>query len=136
MKFTLQTSDDLYDHYHTQAESMQGNGASVTPEEVMADRLERFKDVSPSDRVVVIDPKSRQALEQILSYGSLQSAEDLVKKVESLASIRIGDIRLDFTPGQMRELANVAKRNRKTVEEVIKETVERMESLFFNHVGA
>jgi hypothetical protein len=135
MKITVQIADELYDHYLGQSEAMQQRGATVSAEELMADRLERFKAVDPGDRVVVIDPKSRQKLEGLLSGGSLMDADDLIRKVEGAMSIRIGDIRLDFTPGQMKEMAHLARRNGRALEEVVKDTVARMESLFFNHLG-
>jgi hypothetical protein len=134
VKTTIQIADDLYDRYSAQAEGMQQRGQAVTAEELMADRLDRFKAVEPGDRVVVIDPAARQELEHILSGGSLFDASDLVKKVKAAISISIGDIRLDFTPGQMRELSNIARRNGRTVDQVVRETVKRMEVNFFDCV--
>lgn len=134
MKFTIQTTDDVYDAYSAQADDMGAHGQTVTPEELMADRLTRFAAVAPGDRIIVIDPKSRQELETVLSGGSLLSAEDLINKVKMVISISIGDIRLDFTPGQMRELQNIARRNGRTVETVVKDTVTRMSAQFFNCV--
>jgi len=132
---SIQIPDDVWKSYTAQATGMQQNGQTISAEELMADRLERFSAVTPSDRIIVIDPKNRQELENVLSGGSLLSAEDLVTKVKAVISISIGDIRLDFTPGQMRELNNVARRNGRTVEQVVKDTVKRMEAQFFNCVA-
>lgn len=135
MKTTIQLPDDLYDAYTSAAEGMAGLGKVVTPEEIMVDRLTRFKDVAPSDRVVVVDPKVRNRLEMILSGGSLKDAEDLLKKVEDLADLKIGEIRIDFTPGEWKRMKNWANRQGKTVEFIMKDIVARIRLTIFDYVG-
>lgn len=136
MKFRMQTEDQTYEAYERMAEELQAQaGKSATAEELMAHQLERFRSVHPADRVVLVDPRNRDRLEQILSGGTLRDAEDLVAKVQKLASLEIGEIRVDWTPGQLRELQEYARRNRKTLQEVVKATVERMGAQFFSHVG-
>lgn len=134
MKFTLQTSDDLHDHYTSQAEEMQRRGQATTPEELMVDRLERFKMVEPGDRIVVIDPKNRQRLEGILSGGSLLSAEDLVRKIEALSGLAIGEVRLDFTTAETRQIANWSKRQGRPAEAIIKEIVDKIKLTIFDYI--
>lgn len=134
MKFTLQTTDDLHDHYREQAEEMQRRGQATTAEELMADRLDRFKAVTPGDRIIVIDPKSRQRLETILSGGSLLSAEDLVSKIERLSGLAIGEIRLDFTTAETRQISNWARRQGRQPESVLKDIVDKIKLNIFDHV--
>lgn len=134
MKSTIQITDDLYDHFLSQAEEMQRAGQSVTAEEVMADRLSRFKEVLPTDRIVVIDPKNRARLEALFGGGSLQDAPDLVSRVEKLADVRIGEIRIDFTNAEVRRLHNWAKRAGRPVEALIKETTEQIRLHLFDFV--
>lgn len=134
MRLQIQIPDSVYDAYTNRASEMSGNGKVISPEEVIADILDRFSGVSPTDRVIVVGNTHRQRLEKLLSGGGLFDAEDLTTKVEGLASISVGDIRLEFTPGQLKQLAHFARRNGKTVEEVTKETVKRMEWMFFEHL--
>lgn len=127
MKTTIQMTDDIYDAYTSAAEGMAGLGKTLTPEEIMVDRLARFKDISPSDRVIVVDPKVRNRLEEILSGGSLKDAEDLLKKVEGLADIRIGEIRIEFTPAELRKMkhwATKGSKGHKAPEEALKDIVQ------------
>ena len=134
MKVTLQFPDEVYDSYSSQAADLQNLGQSVSPEEVMADRLTRFKEVSPSDRVVVIDPKTRNRLEVVLSGGSLMDSADLLRKVEALADVRLGEIRLEFTPPEVKQIKRWADRNGRTPESVLKEVVDRLKMGVFDYV--
>lgn len=135
MQVKLRIPDETYDQYEKTAEKVQAtSGKTVTVEELLSAQLDRFAGVSPTDRIVVIPSGHRDRLEQLLGGGSLRSSEDLVSRVESLASISIGDVRLGFTPGQMKQLAAIAQRNRKTVEQVVKETVKEMEWRFFDEL--
>lgn len=134
MKVSLQFPDDVYDSFLSQAEELQRLGQSVSPEEVIVDRLVRFRHVSPSDRVVVIDPKTRNRLEVVLSGGSLMDAADLLKKVEALADVRIGEVRLEFTPPEIKQIKRWADRNGRTAESVLKEVVDRLKMGVFDLV--
>lgn len=135
MKTTIQLPDDVYDAYTSAAEGMAGLGHPLSPEEIMVDRLTRFKDVSPSDRVVVVDPKVRNRLEQILGGGSLKDAEDLLQKVEGLADIQIGEIRVEFSPGELKQMKHWANRQGKAVDYIVKDIVTRIKLTIFDYVG-
>ena len=104
MRAQIQIPDDLYDLFSSQAEALAASGKSVTPEEIMADRLGRFKDVEPGDRVVVVDSKTRGRLEALLGGGSLFDAPDLLAKVQKLSNVQIGEIKLDFTTAETAKL--------------------------------
>lgn len=134
MKTTIQITDDLYDSFSRQAEEMQQAGQSVSAEEIMTDRLSRFKDVSPSDRVVVIDPKTRGRLETLLSGGSLKDASDLLTKVESLVNVKIGDIRVDFSPAEAAQIQRWAVRNGRTPEFIIRDVVGQIKLHLFDRI--
>ena len=135
MKTTIQMTDDVYDAYTSAAEGMAGLGKLLTPEEIMVDRLTRFKDVSPEDRVIVVEPRTRGRLELILSGGTLKDSEDLLKKVEGLADIKIGEIRIDFSPGELKKIKHWADKQRKTPEGILKDIVERIKLSIFDYVG-
>lgn len=132
----LQIPDDVFETYERMAEDAhRGSGKALQVNDLMATQLDRFRLVSATDRILVVDSRTRAKLENILGGGSLKDSSDLLAKVDKLGSIRIGGIRLEFTPSQLQELKNVANRNRKKVEQVVEETVKRMEAQFFDRVG-
>jgi hypothetical protein len=86
-------------------------------------------------RTVVLDGQVVQALEDLLVGGSLLSGEDLLQKVNRLAGISYGHVRLSFSPGQLEEIENRAARLSMSGEELIRRTAKKMEELFFTHLG-
>lgn len=101
----------------------------------IVDLLVQFADVpvKPGDRVVVMGPELRERLEQILGMGHILSGEDLLQKVQGLASLKIGGVAVDFSPRQWEELATRAEKSGRTVEEVVADVVKRMAGDFFNY---
>lgn len=135
MKLQIQIPESTWEAYAIHAEKIHGlTNQTVSPEALMADQLARFAHVIPSDRIIVLEPASRARLEEILQGGGLADAKDLVAKVQNLASLEIGNVRVDFTPGQWEELRNLARRNARQLSDVVEATVRGMDSIFFNHV--
>lgn len=131
----LKIPDQVYERYERMAEEIQAlSGNSLSPEELLLAQLERFAGVNPTDRVLLVTSRVRSKLENLLTGGSLADDQDLYKRVEDLASFKIGEVRMDFTPGQMKQLAAIAQRNRKSLNEVFKETVKQIEWKFFDEV--
>lgn len=136
MKVTITIPDDVYDSYLGHAEKVQGTSGKhvVSTEHLIESQISRFQHVSPADRVIVVDSQSRERLETILQGGALRDSKDLVKRVELLASLEIGQVRVDFTPAQWEELKNRAIRNNRTVQQIAEATVMDMEPIFFDHL--
>lgn len=63
------------------------------------------------------------------------SGVDLVRTIDRLASIRIGDIRIPFTPGQLAELQHRASKRGRTVEQEMRAVVARIEEELFYKGG-
>ena len=105
--------------------------------EVLASRLlaTALHDLPASGRHVVLDQATLDVLASILFGGDVLNGADLVDKVSRLAGITFHNIRLEFTPGQLEELARRAERLGLTAEELTRRTVKRMEDLFFTHLG-
>jgi hypothetical protein len=70
-------------------------------------------------------------LEALLGVSVPLSPSSLYTAVERLASLRIGDIRLPFTPGQLAELQHRAAKRGRTVEAEMKAVVARIEDELF-----
>ncbi|KKL13353.1 hypothetical protein LCGC14_2526630, partial [marine sediment metagenome] len=128
MRITIQLTDELAALYQKRADTH-----AVRISSLLAEQLKRFVHVDPYDRIIVIPSAQRDELERILSGGALEDAADLVLKVEKLASIRIGGVSLDFTPGQKRELKRLADRQGITYKEIVARTVKSMEEQFFSY---
>jgi hypothetical protein len=71
-------------------------------------------------------------LEQTTGIGSTRDPFVLVEAVERLASISIGTVHVDFTPGQMEEIAHRAKKRGHTVEQELRTAVERVKDEIFH----
>ncbi len=71
-------------------------------------------------------------LESTLGIGATQSLERLIAAVERLASIKIGEVKIDFTPGQLDEIATRAKKRGQTVQQSLQAVIDRIrEELFW-----
>jgi len=71
-------------------------------------------------------------LEQTLGLGATRTPDDLVQAVERLAAIRVGTIQIDFTPGQLEEIAHRATKRRHTIQQELQAVVDRIrEELFW-----
>lgn len=70
-------------------------------------------------------------LEARLGIGASRNAEELTQAVDRLADIRIGQVRLDFTPGQYAELARKAEKNGITVAEEVERIVHHLAGELF-----
>ncbi|MCJ2564309.1 MAG: hypothetical protein LN417_09520 [Candidatus Thermoplasmatota archaeon] len=128
MRATVQLTDDIYELYQAIADKH-----AVRISSLLQEQLKRFAHVDPYDRIIVLPATQRDELEKVLSGGAIEDASDLVLKVESLASIQLEGVVLDFTPGQKRELKRLAERQGITYEEIVKRTVQSMEEQFFSY---
>jgi hypothetical protein len=86
----------------------------------------------PSEgRYAVLSQKELQQLEDLLGGGSILNGDDLLKKVQRLAGITYGHIRLQFSPGQLEDLKRKADRQGKTVEQLVEQMAPRIHEQFF-----
>jgi hypothetical protein len=73
-------------------------------------------------------------LEQTLGLGATRTPADLVKAVERLAAIHVGTIQIDFTPGQLDEIAHRATKRGHTIQQELQAVVDRIrEELFWRN---
>ena len=137
MKLSLQIPDEVYDAYakHSERLAGRGNGHSASPEDMMAAQLSRFAKVAPMDRVVILDSASRDALETLLSGGAIHSGADLLKRVQQLADLEIGGVRVEFTTKEWEQIRNYATRNGLTVQGAAESVVAGLHDQFFDIAG-
>jgi hypothetical protein len=83
-----------------------------------------------------LPPAACRELEETLGIGTTRSVAEFVRAVERLASIKVGEVRIAFTPGQLGELAHRAQKRGRTVEAEMKAVVSRIEDeLFYKAAG-
>lgn len=129
MKVTLTVPDATYEHYADYAAQL-GGKASV--EDILAAQLEAFSKVRPTDRIVVVDTRSRDRLESMLPGGSIRDAADLVARVDRLAKVEVGEIRVPFTPRELEELAYRARGQGRPIRDLVADAVQSFHDHYFN----
>ena len=63
---------------------------------------ERYQVVDQAERLLTAAACTR--LEETLGLGATRNVDNLIAAVERLARISIGEIHIDFTPGQLEEI--------------------------------
>lgn len=127
MKLEIQIDDDVYKEYQRQAGRRRTSVAAL-----LAEQVARFKDFNTTDRVFVVTPPVRERLEEIFAR-QLQGDAALVELVERLASIKLGEVRVEATPQQLEELQRYAEKSGKTFEEVCQERFREVAKGFFHN---
>lgn len=128
MKIEIQIPDELYARYELQARSR-----DYAVKRELSERLQAFVEAPPKDRVILLRRHTREAIEKILNC-SLLSDEELVDRVTRLAQLSIGEVRLEFSPGQLAEMKRRADKNGRTFEEELKISVKSVQSLVFERL--
>jgi hypothetical protein len=82
-----------------------------------------------------LSPRDCTQLEETLGLGATRTREDFLAAVGRLASMKIGDIRIPFTPGQLYELQYRAQKRGRSVEAEMKAVVARIEDELFYKGG-
>lgn len=80
---------------------------------------------------LVLGPYDRDKLEELTGLGTTRSAADLVAAINRLARIRIGDVQVQFTPGQLEELKTRADKRNQTVLQAMQAVVDRIKDELF-----
>lgn len=80
---------------------------------------------------LVLPVAIRRRIEATTGIGSTMTAPDLADAIERLASIAIGTIHVEFTPGQLEEIAQRATKRGRTVEAELRSVVDRIKDEIF-----
>lgn len=93
----------------------------VIPEELFKERFEAAATDS-----LIIPGEVRAALEQTLGFGSTESAQTLATVAGRLARLSVGDIAIDFSPGQWDVLKHRASKRGITTEALVRQIVDKL----------
>lgn len=80
-----------------------------------------------------VPPAVKRALEDRLGLGSCASGASLLAAVTRLAKISVGEIEIQFTPGQLEELGHRASKNGRAIRAELQSVVKRLESELFHN---
>jgi len=130
MILRLEIPDALYELYSAHA---RGDESKVPA--LLVQQLDRFRRVSLTDRILIIDPHHRAKLEELLSHPTPQiaDAKDLLARVDALAHIEIGGVAVRFNQRDLTALASYAEKNNLSVQEAVEYTVQRMKDNFMSY---
>jgi hypothetical protein len=70
-------------------------------------------------------------IENTTGIGTTRSPEELAKAIERLATIQIGHVKIDFTPGQLSEIRHRAEKRGLSVKQEIERIVDRIRDEIF-----
>jgi hypothetical protein len=98
---TLTIPDELLEVYASK-------DPKKTPQKTIVAYLNQFKDVTLTDRVVILSGEDRQALES-LTGNQVNSAKDIVSWGEKVGRLSLNNVNLNLSPGQVKRIETSAK---------------------------
>jgi hypothetical protein len=90
---------------------------------------ERYELITPT--TLAIAAPLCQRIERTTGIATTQTPEQLVAAIERLASIKVGEVQIAFTPGQLTELAYRATKRGHSIEAEIQAVVDRVRDEIF-----
>jgi hypothetical protein len=89
----------------------------------------------PPAEGLTLTPAELDQIAAALGLGARPTAASILTAIDRLASVRIGDIRIPFTPGQLAELQYRAGKRGRSVEAEMQAVVARVEHELFYQGG-
>jgi hypothetical protein len=101
----------------------------------LLDQVNDIASAVPAPGALTLTRYECNQIEETTGLGTTSSGPELLRAVQRLASIQIGDIRIPFTPGQLAELQHRAHKRGRSVAEEMKAVVARIEDELFYKGG-
>jgi hypothetical protein len=124
MRITL--SDDLVDRFQPYADRQ-----GVPVETVIAAALTAVADVEPGVRSITFSGDLLEEVEAMVGRLPCRTATELAGKIKNVAGISFHHVRLDFSPGQLKELAHQAERQGQPVKVLADRIIQGILTQFF-----
>lgn len=80
---------------------------------------------------LTLPPSACQAIERTTGISTTHTVAALVGAIERLAQIHVGGVRVEFTPGQLEEIAHRAAKRGRTVQQELQAVVDRIKDEIF-----
>lgn len=122
----VQLDDAVCARYQAHAEA-----ARIPLQKLLERQLARFASTPITQQVLALSGEQLQAIDQLLGIGSTTSPDALLTAIRAYAGITIGDVRLDFSPAQLDEIALRAHKQGKAPEDIVRDIVNQMAHNFF-----
>ena len=87
------------------------------------------------DQQRTLSADDRHRLEAVLGLGATDSPTALLAAVSRLARLSIGEVAIDFTPGQWEELTHRARKRGQTVRQAVEAVVSRIRDELWHRQG-
>lgn len=110
MKITIQVPDDTIDRFTPYVTKNKDLA------HVLSDHLRHFAHIPLHERWIHVSPAQRKALEAALGDLPISDGTHLLKRIIAHASVHIGKVQVKLTAGQIREISERAKRNKRSPE--------------------
>jgi hypothetical protein len=88
-----------------------------------------------AEGTLILSKTAREAIERTAGIGATQTEQALVAAIDRLAKISIGDVRIDFSPGQLSEIQHRATKRGITVERALLDVIDRIRGEIFHTQG-
>lgn len=98
---------------------------AITSEGHIVDLVTTLTDYEIVQEGLFLPDHVRAEVERVLGVGAMKSPKDLVHAAERLAKLEIGQLRVDFSPGQWEELSRKAVVQSQSVEEYLARLVKK-----------
>lgn len=122
----IQLDDKLALQYQSAADR-----ARVPLQKFLERQLAKFGEVPAGQRALVLTGEALEEVDRLLGIGSTRDGASLVSAISAYAGIRIGDIRLQFSPGQLAEIQHRAEKQGKTPQAVAEDIITQLNAQFF-----
>jgi hypothetical protein len=126
MKFNISIPDELFEVYVKNYGLPAAYGRMRTA-------LELCKDIQASDRVVILSGDNRRAIEAVFQT-TIDSATKLVKLVQNMSTVSIGNVNVEFSEDQLQRLKAQAGFYGRTLEQYIIEQAQEIKAAMLEKV--
>lgn len=99
----------------------------------MREAIEAFRTVKKDDRIVMLAGDERRAIEAVFQT-TIDDSKKLVKLVQNMNSVKLGDVDMAFSQDQLERLSAQAGFHGRTLETYIRETVEELKAAMLERV--
>jgi hypothetical protein len=100
MLISLKVSDEVFEAY--------GTHNPQNPRLAMEQALERFQEVTPNKKAILIAGEALAELQRLLD-GTFEGASDLLPALRKALTVKVGDVEVALTESQRKAISDTVK---------------------------
>jgi len=116
------------------ADLLQALAPKKQVEDIAITQLKRFLSISPREHILVIRDAERKKLEDVFQVPELKNAQDILDAVQKQHRMTFAGVDIDYSPAQLREIERRARKNRRPMEDEIKDIAKETARLMLQEV--